>query len=283
MPVTDVQHDLDALTLTITADFAAPVERVWEVYADPRQLERVWGPPGYPATFVDHDLVPGGRMNYYMTSPEGEKYYAYWDIAAVDQPTSFTFKDGFAVDDSFTANPEMPESSQVFAFADVDGAHPGHLPRDLRRRRVPPEGARHGRRRGVDPGDQPDRRPARCLTRAADPTSPDQSPTAERPPSCDPSSSPSSSASTASSSPPAAATTRTPAGPSRTSSSTRRPTRSRAGRWARPPRSCSAGSPTTSSTPCGRPWRSSRPTTRCPSTSSPRPSPATPRHGARAR
>ena len=38
MPVTDVQHDLDALTLTITADFAAPLERVWEVYADPRQL-----------------------------------------------------------------------------------------------------------------------------------------------------------------------------------------------------------------------------------------------------
>jgi len=62
MPVTDVKHDLDALTLTITADFAAPVERVWDVYADPRQLERVWGPPGYPATFVDHDLVPGGRM-----------------------------------------------------------------------------------------------------------------------------------------------------------------------------------------------------------------------------
>ena len=45
MPVTDVQHDLDALTLTITADFAAPVDRVWQVYADPRQLERVWGPP----------------------------------------------------------------------------------------------------------------------------------------------------------------------------------------------------------------------------------------------
>ena len=75
MPVTDVQHDLDALTLTITADFAAPVERVWEVYADPRQLERVWGPPGYPATFVDHDLVPGGRMNYFMTSPDGDKFF----------------------------------------------------------------------------------------------------------------------------------------------------------------------------------------------------------------
>lgn len=122
MPVTDVTHDLDALTLTITADFAAPVERVWEVYADPRQLERVWGPPGYPATFVDHDLVPGGRMNYFMTSPDGDKFYAYWDVATVDQPTSFTFTDGFAVDETFAANPEMPESKQVYEFADVDGA-----------------------------------------------------------------------------------------------------------------------------------------------------------------
>lgn len=122
MPVTDVQHDLDALTLTITADFAAPVERVWEVYADPRQLERVWGPPGYPATFVDHDLVPGGRMNYYMTSPEGEKYYAYWDVTSVDEPKGFTFKDGFALDETFARNTELPESSQVYDFTDVDGS-----------------------------------------------------------------------------------------------------------------------------------------------------------------
>ena len=122
MPVTDVQHDLDALTLTITADFAAPVERVWEVYADPRQLERVWGPPGYPATFVDHDLVPGGRMNYFMTSPDGEKYYAYWDVTSVDEPKGFTFKDGFALDETFARNTELPESSQVYDFTDVDGS-----------------------------------------------------------------------------------------------------------------------------------------------------------------
>ena len=42
MPVTDVQKDTENRTITITAEFAAPVERVWEVYADPRQLERVW-------------------------------------------------------------------------------------------------------------------------------------------------------------------------------------------------------------------------------------------------
>ena len=69
MPVTDITKDVDAARSTITAEFAAPVERVWALYADPRQLEQVWGPPEYPATFVDHDLRPGGRMTYYMTSP----------------------------------------------------------------------------------------------------------------------------------------------------------------------------------------------------------------------
>ena len=68
MPVTDVKKDMDNLTLTIVADFAAPVERIWEVYADARQLERVWGPPTHPATFVDHSLTPGSRSTYFMTS-----------------------------------------------------------------------------------------------------------------------------------------------------------------------------------------------------------------------
>ncbi|MDQ3900331.1 MAG: SRPBCC domain-containing protein, partial [Actinomycetota bacterium] len=78
MPVTDVQHDLDNLTLTITADFAVPVERIWQVYSDPRQLEKVWGPPTYPATVVDHDLTPGGRVTYFMTGREGDKHAGYW-------------------------------------------------------------------------------------------------------------------------------------------------------------------------------------------------------------
>ncbi|GAA5105635.1 SRPBCC domain-containing protein [Alloalcanivorax gelatiniphagus] len=121
MPVTSAQHDLDTLTLTITADFAAPLERVWAVYADPRQLERVWGPPGFPATFVDHELAPGGRMNYFMTSPDGDKYYGYWDVTGVDEPKGFTFTDGFAVDETFTPNPEMPQSSQTYEFTEADG------------------------------------------------------------------------------------------------------------------------------------------------------------------
>ena len=103
-------------------------------------------------------------MNYYMTSPEGEKYYAYWDIAAVDEPTRFTFNDGFAVDETFTPNPELPSPTQVYALRRGRRRHPRHLRRDVRHRRGPPEGARHGRGRGRHPRHQPDRRPARLLT-----------------------------------------------------------------------------------------------------------------------
>ena len=121
MPVTDVTHDLDTRTLVMTARFAAPVERVWQVYADPRQLERVFGPPSHPATFVTHELVPGGRAQYFMTSPEGEKYYGWWKVLEGDEPRSFTFEDGFAADDSFTPIADMPVSHNVYAFEAVDG------------------------------------------------------------------------------------------------------------------------------------------------------------------
>lgn len=120
MPVTDVKHDLDNLTLTITADFAAPVQRVWQVYADPRQLEKVWGPPTFPATVVDHSFAPGGRVTYFMTGPEGEKYAGYWEITAVDEPASFSFDDGFA-DEDFNPNPELPVSKNVYTFAEHNG------------------------------------------------------------------------------------------------------------------------------------------------------------------
>lgn len=116
MPVTDFTKDSDTRTLTITAEFAAPVDRLWALYADPRQLEKVWGPPTYPATFVNHELTVGTRSVYYMTSPEGEKYAGWWRITAVDEPNSFEFIDGFA-DENFNDNPDLPTSNNVYRFA----------------------------------------------------------------------------------------------------------------------------------------------------------------------
>ena len=107
MTVTNVHKDLDALTMTIEAEFDAPAERVWELWADPRQLERWWGPPTYPATVDSHDLREGGRVAYHMTGPDGDQPRGIWEVEEVDAPRSLVFRDLFA-DDQGNPNPELP-------------------------------------------------------------------------------------------------------------------------------------------------------------------------------
>jgi uncharacterized protein YndB with AHSA1/START domain len=120
MTVTSVQKDSATLTMVVSAEFAAPVERVWQLYADPRQLERWWGPPTYPATVVDHDLVPGGSVNYYMTGPEGDQAHGWWRVLSVDAPHGFEIEDGFA-DDSGTPNPDMPTMTMRVVLSEQGG------------------------------------------------------------------------------------------------------------------------------------------------------------------
>jgi len=96
MPVTSVTTDVEALTLTVVADFPAPLERLWAAFIDPRTLERFWGPPGYPATFGSYDPRPGGTAHYWMTSPEGERFYGHWQFVEVDEPHRIEVLDSFA-------------------------------------------------------------------------------------------------------------------------------------------------------------------------------------------
>ena len=107
MTVTAVRKDPEALTMTLDAEFDASPERVWQLWADPRQLERWWGPPTYPATFTKHDLTPGSRVEYHMTGPEGDQPKGYWDVLETDPPRSLVVRDGFANEDG-TPNPDFP-------------------------------------------------------------------------------------------------------------------------------------------------------------------------------
>jgi uncharacterized protein YndB with AHSA1/START domain len=120
MTVTSLDKDLDNLRLTLVADFDAPIERVWQLLADPRQLERWWGPPGYPATVKQHDLSPGGEVTYFMTGPEGGTYHGWWRVTSVNSPKSLDFIDGFAHQDG-TPNADMPTTTTQVALAEHDG------------------------------------------------------------------------------------------------------------------------------------------------------------------
>ena len=122
MPVTQILKDPSALTLTVVADLAAPVERAWELLADPRQLERWWGPPSYPATVVEHNLTLGGSVRYYMTGPEGDQPHGWWRVLSVDPPRGLEVEDGFG-DAEGNPNPDMPTMNIRFTLQETpDGS-----------------------------------------------------------------------------------------------------------------------------------------------------------------
>ena len=99
MTVISAHKDTNALTLTFVTEFDASPERVWRVWREPRLLEKWWGPPTYPATFVTHDFTVGGQSHYYMTGPEGDQPHGRWTITAIDEPHRLEFIDGFATAD----------------------------------------------------------------------------------------------------------------------------------------------------------------------------------------
>ncbi|WP_277670284.1 SRPBCC family protein [Saccharomonospora viridis] len=119
MTVTNVHKDPSSLTMTFVAESGSDIDRVWRVWQNPRQLERWWGPPSWPATFEQHDFTVGGRSRYYMTGPNGERMHGWWRITDIDQPHRLEFDDGFADDDG-EPSPGMPEIHGVVTFEPTD-------------------------------------------------------------------------------------------------------------------------------------------------------------------
>ena len=98
MPVVSTETNVDALTMSVVAEWDASQQRAWQLFADPRQLERWWGPPEWPATFFRHDFTAGGKCAYFMTGPDGTKMYGWWKFLALEEPSRLEVEDGFADD-----------------------------------------------------------------------------------------------------------------------------------------------------------------------------------------
>jgi uncharacterized protein YndB with AHSA1/START domain len=116
MPITSIESIPESLTLTVVGDYPVSVDRLWGAWADPRQLERFWGPPEWPATFTRHEMRVGGRSQYYMTGPEGQTSHGYWEFVLVEPPRRFEVVDGFARADG-TPDEELPTCRMSMRFS----------------------------------------------------------------------------------------------------------------------------------------------------------------------
>ena len=113
MTAASIRKDPERLTMTIVAEFEASPERVWELWADARQFERWWGPPGLPATVTRHELWPGGRVEYHMTGPEGVQVWAYLEVVATEPPNLLTLRDAYLADDGALGADQPPNELRV--------------------------------------------------------------------------------------------------------------------------------------------------------------------------
>jgi uncharacterized protein YndB with AHSA1/START domain len=110
--VTSVQKDPENLTMTVTADLDAPPDRVWELWADPRQFERWWGAPGYAAKATALDLRTGGKVEFHLSGPDGDTPNNIWDVVEADRPHRLVLRDAI-VDENEVPTDEGPSSFTV--------------------------------------------------------------------------------------------------------------------------------------------------------------------------
>jgi uncharacterized protein YndB with AHSA1/START domain len=120
MTVISTSTDPVALNLKVVAEFAASPEQVWAVWENPRQLERWWGPPTYPATFTRHDFEVGGESRYFMTGPQGDTPHGWWRMYLIDEPRRLEFANGLAGDDGEPVPGVEPMAAHV-TFEPIDG------------------------------------------------------------------------------------------------------------------------------------------------------------------
>ena len=115
MPIVSLSSNPETLTLTAIGEYTVPLERLWQAWTDPRQLERFWGPPEWPATFVYYDLKVGGSAHYYMTGPKGERADGYWRFEAIETHKRLLIADGFAHHDG-APNEGLPSMRMEYQF-----------------------------------------------------------------------------------------------------------------------------------------------------------------------
>ena len=120
MSVTSVEKDAVTLTMTVTADLEATVERAWRLWADPRQFEQWWGPPGYPVTVVDYDLRAGGRVTFFMIGDAGERHDSTWQVLAAEPPHRLELRDA-DVDADGRPNDDNAITAMVITIDERDG------------------------------------------------------------------------------------------------------------------------------------------------------------------
>ena len=116
--------DKPTKTVTITAEFDAERDLVWDAYTKQELLDQWWAPKPWVSRTKAMDFRVGGRRFYAMVSPEGQERWAIQEYRSITPKTNFKFFNVFADKDE---NPELPGSDWDLNFGEQDGKTTVHV------------------------------------------------------------------------------------------------------------------------------------------------------------
>lgn len=91
----DFNVDRDTNTLTLTREFAADLDLVWDAFTKADILEQWVAPKPYRLETKEMDFREGGRWLYAMVSPEDVRRYAMMEFLKIKDKLSFTTRNSF--------------------------------------------------------------------------------------------------------------------------------------------------------------------------------------------
>jgi uncharacterized protein YndB with AHSA1/START domain len=80
--------------IVLSRVIAAPRERVFQAWTDPKQIVQWFGPDGFKVESLECDIRTGGRWRFVFTGPDGKRYDCRMVFLRVEAPRLIEIEHG---------------------------------------------------------------------------------------------------------------------------------------------------------------------------------------------
>ncbi len=78
-------------TVTVRRRYRTSLEAAYNAWVNPRSLAMWFGPKGYRAEVLDHELRVGGRWRFRMSDDAGESFHHFGSFVEISPPNRLVF------------------------------------------------------------------------------------------------------------------------------------------------------------------------------------------------
>ena len=110
--------DKETKTVSITKEFDAPRDMVWDAYTKAELLDQWWAPKPITSRTKAMDFSVGGRRLYAMVGPDGQERWAVQKYTSITPKSNFKFFNAFSDENE---NLQLPGSDWDFNFSEREG------------------------------------------------------------------------------------------------------------------------------------------------------------------